>query len=111
MNFDPNNPFGYQYGGDNSTMSADGGNSSFNFGSLDNSNSTDNSDGLFSSWNQQSASTAMQGFGALSNAYFGNENLGLAKKDMSMKKDQHQAWMEDRAEAKAKRDAVSQIRF
>ena len=71
----------------------------------------DNSGGLFSNWNQQSTANTIKGLGLGANIYFGAQNLSLAKKNFGIKKEQHKAWMEDRAEAKTKRDAVSAIRF
>ena len=68
-------------------------------------------DSIFKNWDSASTKNAIQGAGLGANIFFGMENLNMAKKNYGMKKEQHNAWMEDRAESKAQRDAVSKIRF
>lgn len=59
----------------------------------------------------QNVGNTLQGIGTLGNMYLGYKNYGMAKDQLSMQKEQHELWKEDRLEAKARRDKIAKIRF
>lgn len=79
----------------------------FNSNAVNNSLAGDNN----SLFGNMDASTAFQGLGVGANIFFGKQNLDMAKKNLSMKKEQHKAYMEDRAANKARDARLAAIRF
>jgi len=67
--------------------------------------------GMFENWNNDSTANLLKGIGTVGSLHIGLENLDMARKNWKLKKQQHAAWMQDRAEDKARRDRVSSIRF
>ena len=109
-----NNRFNFGVGGETGGYSdgqTTGNVSIFNTDAVNQGLQGQDSGGLFQNWDSQSTANVFKGIGTAANLYFGAQNLKMAKKDMGMKQGQYNAFMQDRAEAKTKRDAVSQIRF
>ncbi len=124
-----NNP-NLQYGYEDSDLGTDfmdfdnqqsgSGNLGFGVDSLDNSmnpqefnnlydHSMDNTDKM--GWDKGDWGTAIQGVGTLANIGFGIENLSMAEKNLKMKKEQHQGWLDDRKTRDADKAKLQAIRF
>ena len=61
--------------------------------------------------NRQSQQGMFGGFNASQMDSMFRQNQSFAREDQEIKREQHRGWLADRAEAKAKRDAISKIRF